>query len=130
MCAITPRALTTRLETLAESVPARIVIKYDRIRFYVSGVGMRTITATELARNLRRVLDRLVIGGEEIVIERNREEIGRLVPGPARQTALEAMGDLYRTLPEAAAATWEADSRRGRWKGSRLDKGIRDPWPS
>ena len=91
---------------------------------------MRTITATELARNLRRVLDRLVIEGEEIVIERNREQVARLLPGPARQTALEAMADLYRTLPEDAAATWEADSRRGRWKGSRLDKGLRDPWAS
>jgi len=91
---------------------------------------VRTITATELARNLRRVLDRLAIEGEEIVIERNREQVARLLPGPARQTALEAMADLYRTLPEDAAATWEADSRRGRWKGSRLDKGIRDPWAS
>jgi antitoxin (DNA-binding transcriptional repressor) of toxin-antitoxin stability system len=83
-----------------------------------------------LARNLRRVLDRLAIEGEEIVIERNREQVARLLPGPARQTALEAMADLYRTLPEDAAATWEADSRRGRWKGSRLDKGVRDPWAS
>lgn len=91
---------------------------------------MRTITATELARNLRRVLDRLAIEGEEIVIERNREQVARLLPGPARQTALQAMADLYRTLPEEAAATWKADSRRGRWRGSRLDKGVRDPWAS
>ena len=91
---------------------------------------MRTITATELARSLRRVLDRLAVEGEEIVIERNREQVARLLPGPARQTALQAMADLYRTLPEDAAATWEADSRRGRWKGSRLDKGVRDPWAS
>ena len=91
---------------------------------------MKTITATDLARNLRRVLDRLAIEGEEIVIERNREQVARLLPGPARQTALEAMAELYRTLPEDAAAAWEADSRKGRWKGSRLDKGIRDPWAS
>ena len=91
---------------------------------------MRTITATELARNLRRVLDRLAIEGEEIVIERNRQQVARLLPGPARQTALEAMADLYRTLPNDAAATWEADSRKGRWRGSRLDKGICDPWAS
>jgi antitoxin (DNA-binding transcriptional repressor) of toxin-antitoxin stability system len=91
---------------------------------------LKTITATDLARNLRRVLDRLAIEGEEIVIERNREQVARLLPGPARQTALEAMADLYRTLPEDAAATWEADGRKGRWRGSRLDKGIRDPWAS
>jgi antitoxin (DNA-binding transcriptional repressor) of toxin-antitoxin stability system len=75
---------------------------------------VKTITATELARNLRRVLDRVAIEGEEIVIERNREQVARLLPGPARQTALEAMADLYRTLPEDAAATWEADSRLAR----------------
>ncbi|HMD96263.1 MAG TPA: type II toxin-antitoxin system Phd/YefM family antitoxin [Terriglobia bacterium] len=91
---------------------------------------MKTITATDLARNLRRVLDRLAIEGEEIVIERNRQQVARLLPGPAQQTATEAMADLYRTLPDNAAATWEADSRKGRWRGSRLDKGIRDPWPS
>ena len=91
---------------------------------------MKTITATHLARNLRRVLDRLAVEGEDIVIERNRQPVARLLPGPARQTALEAMADLYRTLPDDAAATWEADSRKGRWKGSRLDKGIRNPWPS
>jgi len=76
------------------------------------------------------VLDRLAVEGEGIVIERNRQQVARLLPGPARQTALEAMADLYRTLPDDAAATWEAESRKGRWKGSRLDKGLRDPWAS
>jgi antitoxin (DNA-binding transcriptional repressor) of toxin-antitoxin stability system len=91
---------------------------------------LKSITATDLARNLRRVLDRLAVEGEEIVIERNGQQVARLLPGPAQQTALEAMADLYRTLPDDAAATWEADSRKGRWRGSRLDKGIRDPWVS
>lgn len=90
---------------------------------------MKSITATDLARNLRRVLDRLAVEGEEIVIERNGQQVARLLPGPARQSALEAMADLYRTLPDDAAATWEADSRKGQWR-SRLDKGIRDPWAS
>jgi antitoxin (DNA-binding transcriptional repressor) of toxin-antitoxin stability system len=91
---------------------------------------MKTVTATELARNLRTILDRLAIEGEEIAIERNNREVARLVPGPGRQTAFEAMADLYRTLPEDAAATWEADSKRGRWKGRKLNNGIRDPWAS
>jgi len=91
---------------------------------------LKTVTATELARNLSRVLDRLAVEGEAVVVERNGQEVARLLPGAARQSALEAMGDLYRTLPDSAGATWEADSRRGRWKGSRLDKGIRDPWTS
>jgi antitoxin (DNA-binding transcriptional repressor) of toxin-antitoxin stability system len=91
---------------------------------------LKTITATHLARNLRRILDRLAVEGEGIVIERNRLQVARLLPGPARQTALEAMADLYQTLPKSAAATWEADSRKGRRKGDRLDKGLRDPWHS
>jgi antitoxin (DNA-binding transcriptional repressor) of toxin-antitoxin stability system len=91
---------------------------------------LKAITATNLARNLRRILDQLASEGEGIVIERNRQPVARLLPGPSRQSALEAMADLYRTIPDDAAATWETDSRKGRWKGSRLDKGIRDPWAS
>jgi len=77
---------------------------------------LKTITATYLAPNLHRILDRLTVEGEGMVIERNRQQVARLLPGPARQTALEAMADLYRTLPDNAAATWEADSRKGRRK--------------
>jgi len=82
---------------------------------------MKIIISTELARNLRQVLDRLAAGGEEIVIERNRQQVTRLVPGPGQQTALEATADVYRTLPEDAAARWEADARRGRWKRASLN---------
>jgi antitoxin (DNA-binding transcriptional repressor) of toxin-antitoxin stability system len=91
---------------------------------------MRRITATELARNLSRVLDRLATEGEEIVIERNQREVARIVPGPAHQTALEAMADLYHVLPEDAAASWERDSRRTKLRGQTLDKGVRNPWDS
>jgi antitoxin (DNA-binding transcriptional repressor) of toxin-antitoxin stability system len=91
---------------------------------------MKTITATELARNLSEILDRLAVEGEELVIERNHRQVARLVPGPGRVTAIEAMSDLYRTLPEDAAATWEADSRASGLRGRRLPKGVRDPWAS
>jgi antitoxin (DNA-binding transcriptional repressor) of toxin-antitoxin stability system len=91
---------------------------------------MKTITATELARNLSEILDRLAVEGEEIVIERNHRQIARLIPGPGRLTALEALADVYRTLPVEAAATWEADSRASGLQGERLPKGVRDPWAS
>jgi antitoxin (DNA-binding transcriptional repressor) of toxin-antitoxin stability system len=91
---------------------------------------MKTVTATELARNLDEILDRLAVEPEEIVIERNHRQIARLVPTPARLTAVEAMGDLYQTLPEDAAATWEADSRASCLKDERLPKGVRNPWDS
>ena len=89
---------------------------------------MKTITATELARNLRQVLDSLAAGGGEIIIERNQQMVARILPGTARQTALEAMADLYRTLPEHAAAGWLEDGRRA--FATRLDKDVRDPWVS
>jgi len=88
---------------------------------------MQTITATELARNLRQVLDRLAAGGEDIVVERNHQPIARLLSIPPRQTALEAMGDLYRTLPESAASGWLRDAQES---DAQLDREIRDPWAS
>lgn len=74
---------------------------------------MKTITATELSRNLRDVLDRLAIEHEEIIIERNHRQVARLIPGPGQQTALEAMSDLYRTLPMEVAEGWLEDARIG-----------------
>lgn len=91
---------------------------------------MKTISATDLARKLSAVLDRLALEREEIVIERNHRQVARLSPVPGRLTALEAMADLYRTLPEEAAAGWEADSRSGGLKGERLADGVRNPWAS
>jgi hypothetical protein len=90
---------------------------------------MRTITATELARNLRQVLDSLASEPEEIIIERNRRQIGRLLPGPGRMTALEAMADLYRTLPEEAGQDWLKDSQSTDL-GETLAAEIQDPWDS
>jgi antitoxin (DNA-binding transcriptional repressor) of toxin-antitoxin stability system len=89
---------------------------------------LKTISATVLARSLSEILDRLAVEREEIVIERNHRQIARLVPGPGRLTALEAFADLYRTLPEDAGGTWEADSRAVDLRGDRLSKGVRDPW--
>jgi hypothetical protein len=66
--------------------------------------------------------------GQAVAIERNRQQVARLVPGPVHQTALEAMADLYRTLPEDAAVGWEADSRLVT-TGS-LAEEARDPWAS
>ena len=91
---------------------------------------MKTISATELARNLRRVLDRIVADGEEVVIERNQQQIARLVAGPGRPNEFEAMADLCRTVADDVAATWETDAKGSRWKGNDLAKGVRDPGAS
>lgn len=87
---------------------------------------MKTVTVTELARNLRQMLDHVEFQGEELAIVRNHHQIARIIPGAAQQTALEAMGDLYRTLPETAAEGWLDDSRS--LPETRED--VRDPWVS
>ncbi len=86
---------------------------------------MRTVTATELARNFRAMLDSVEFRQEELRVVRNNHEVARIIPGPATMTALEAMADLYRTLPEEAAADWLKDSRPAEgW----LQDEVRDPW--
>jgi antitoxin (DNA-binding transcriptional repressor) of toxin-antitoxin stability system len=89
---------------------------------------MKTITCTDLAWNLRRVLDQLARGGEEYLIVRNNEPVGRLISGPRRQTAMEALGDLYRTLPPKAAADWE-EAGRNAFPDSVADESG-NPWDS
>ena len=90
---------------------------------------MKTITSTELARNLRQVLDRLAAEGGEIVVERNQRQVARIIGTPSHQTALEAMADLYRTLREDAAGDWEGDSRESLARDD-IETGVRDPWVS
>ena len=69
--------------------------------------SMKTLSVTEVARNFSAVLDGVEREQEEVVLVRNRRRIARLVPEPPAQTALEVLGDLYRTLDE-----------------------LRDPWAS
>ena len=87
---------------------------------------MRTVTATEAARNFSRVLDMLEHGTEEIVVVRNNHPVAKLVPGAPRMTALEALADLHRTLPDHEGAAWLKASRK---MDRRLRRQIRDPWP-
>jgi antitoxin (DNA-binding transcriptional repressor) of toxin-antitoxin stability system len=86
---------------------------------------MRTVTATEAARNFSRVLDLLEHESEEIVVLRNNQPVAKLVPGAPRMTALEALGDVYRTLPDAEGKAWIEDASR---MDRRLRKQVRDPW--
>ena len=87
---------------------------------------MSIMTATEFAKNLKKTLDRVEFGGEEIIIMRNNHKIARLLPGPPHMSALEAMADLYRTLPSDAAEDWLEESRIP----AKLSEELRDPWDS
>lgn len=64
---------------------------------------------------------------EELIVVRNNHEVARIIPGPATMTALEAMADIYRTLPDEAARGWLKDSRSAEKK---LTDEVRDPWAS
>jgi len=88
---------------------------------------MRTVTATELARNFRIMFDQVEFRHEELIVIRNNHEVARIIPGPATMTALEAMADIYRTLPEEAARDWLDDSRRIK---EGIEDEVRDPWAS
>ena len=88
---------------------------------------MRTVTATELARNFREMLDKVEFKREELVVVRNNHEVARIIPGPATMTALEAMADIYRTLPEEAARGWLEDTHQAK---EHLSDEVRDPWAS
>ena len=87
---------------------------------------MTRVTATELGRNLRRALDRVVFEREELLVVRNHEEIARIVPGPGTQTATQAMADLYAVLAPDAGAEWCADARSLESTSPADD--LRDPW--
>lgn len=88
---------------------------------------MLQITATELARKFKQMMNLVEFQGEELIIVRNNHQVAKIIPGPATMTALEAMSDLYRTLPEDAGATWMEDSREG--ATADLSE-VRDPWAS
>ncbi len=84
---------------------------------------MQTVTATELTRNTREILDRVAAGGEIVLIERNHTTIAQISPPQKTMTAAQALASL--ALPAftvAQAAAWLADSKQG------FDDGIRDPW--
>ena len=87
---------------------------------------MQTVTATNLARNFRVMLDRVEFRHEELLIVRNNHPVARIIPGPATMTAVEAFADLYRTLPEEAGRDWLADSRLDEAR----DGEVRNPWES
>ncbi|MBN2715988.1 MAG: type II toxin-antitoxin system Phd/YefM family antitoxin [Deltaproteobacteria bacterium] len=86
---------------------------------------MKSITVTEFSRKIRKVLDMVEYRGEEVVLVRNKHNIAKIVPGAPHLTAMEAMADLYRTLPDDAGETWESDSRI-----SNSSEEVRDPWAS
>lgn len=88
---------------------------------------MQKISATELARNLRAVLDQVSERSEDYLVERSGKPVARISPGLGHMSAEQALADLYRVLPDHAAEGWLEDARRGM---TGLDDSLRDPWDS
>ena len=82
------------------------------------------MTVTEFSRNLSTIFNRIEYKNEEIVLLRHNHRIARLIPGSFSLNALEAMGDLYRTLPDDAGKTWLKESS----VPGILEDEMRDPW--
>ena len=86
---------------------------------------MIEMSVTEFSRNLRNVFDRIEHNREEIVLIRNNHKIARILPGSSHLTAIEAMGDLYRTLSPEAGKNWVKDSRmKNTLKDEMTDKWV------
>jgi len=91
---------------------------------------MKTLTVTEVARNFSAVMDEVERDQEDIILVRNHKPIARLVPESAAQSALEVLGDLYRTLDDDTAdALAQAIGLARKSKGKTLNA-LRNPWGS
>ena len=82
---------------------------------------MDAITATELARDTHRIIDRVASSGESVDILRQDTAVARLVPAQRTMTAVQVLAGLRPMLTPRAAA-WAKDSRSG------FGQTVRDPW--
>ncbi len=84
---------------------------------------MRAISATDLARNTREILDQVAAQGETVVIERNHTIVAQIVLAQRTMTASQALAGLepFMLTPKQADG-WLKDSRGD------IDDTVRDPW--
>ena len=83
---------------------------------------MQTISATDLARNTREILDGVTSRGETVAVERNRMMIALIIPPERTMTAAQALAGLRPMLTPKQADAWVKDSKQG------FDDTVRDPW--
>jgi hypothetical protein len=82
---------------------------------------VETISATDLARNTRMILDSVMQRGATIAVERNHITIACIVPPAPTMTASQALADLRPTLTPQQASAWLVER-------ADLDDTVRDPW--
>lgn len=83
---------------------------------------MPSITATELARNTREILDRVAGRGETLAVERNHVVIATISPPEVHMTAGQALAGLRTVITAAQAERWLAESK------GEFNQELRDPW--
>jgi len=84
---------------------------------------MQTISATDLARNTREILDRVSSQGERVAIQRNQTLIAQIVPARLTMSAAQAIEGLGQSmLTPKQANTWLTDSKE------QFSEAVRDPW--
>lgn len=83
---------------------------------------MQTISATDLARNTREILDKVASHGETVAVERNHILIAKIVPPERTMTAAQALNGLKFMLTPTQAAAWLKESKES------FDQTVRDPW--
>ncbi len=88
------------------------------------------MTVTEVARNFSSVMDGVEAEQEEIILVRNHKVIARLVPEPPAMTAIELLGDVYRTLDDKTADALADAIKTSRNGKSATLQSLRNPWAS
>jgi antitoxin (DNA-binding transcriptional repressor) of toxin-antitoxin stability system len=83
---------------------------------------MQVISATDLARHTRQILDLVASRGETVAIERNNIMIATIMPSEVTMTAAQALAGLRPMLTPRQAAAWQQDSHGD------FDETLRDPW--
>jgi antitoxin (DNA-binding transcriptional repressor) of toxin-antitoxin stability system len=102
--------------------PCTIDVEYKK-HVKTGEKAMRAISATDLARNTREILDQVAAQGETVVIERNHTIVAQIVPAQRTMTAAQALAGLGPLmLTPKQAVDWIRDSRGD------IDNTVRDPW--
>lgn len=83
---------------------------------------MQVVTATDLARHTRKILDAVASNGETVLVERNHATIARIVPAGVEMSAARALADWRPMLNSRQGKAWLGESRGA------FDETLHDPW--
>ncbi len=86
---------------------------------------MQVISATDLARNTRQIIDSVANGGGAVVVERNQVRVATITSAEPVMTGRQVLEGLrFPLLTAAQGAAWLKDSRAD------FGNDVKDPWAS